>query len=157
MPRPAITTTTLPGILGKGITPRLLCLSTRVYLSHHPLLPRHFQAYNPSLCLPYLDSPTRRSFSSSPSHRNPSRYTRGRTNRAIVIFTAALATLVTVQLSSKIPALQGAMPSKLVPTNPEEVMVIRDVTPNVVTLSVPFARFGKVPIGGRATIGISPS
>lgn len=31
-------------------------------------------------------------------------------------------------------------------------MVIRDVTPNVVTLSVPFARFGKVPIGGRATI-----
>ncbi len=32
-------------------------------------------------------------------------------------------------------------------------MVIRDVTPNVVTLSVPFLRFGRFPIGGRGTIG----
>jgi hypothetical protein len=32
-------------------------------------------------------------------------------------------------------------------------MVIRDITPNVVTLSVPFLRAGHIPIGGRATIG----
>jgi len=31
-------------------------------------------------------------------------------------------------------------------------MVIRDVTPNVVTLTVPFLRFGRIPIGGRGTI-----
>jgi len=44
------------------------------------------------------------------------------------------------------------MSATLIPTNPSDVMVIRDVTPNVVTLSVPFLRFGKVPIGGRGTI-----
>ncbi|KAH8662081.1 beta-lactamase-like protein [Xylariales sp. PMI_506] len=44
------------------------------------------------------------------------------------------------------------MSSKLIPSNPAEVMVIRDVTPNVVTLSVPFARVGIFHIGGRATI-----
>lgn len=42
--------------------------------------------------------------------------------------------------------------SKLVPSNPSEVMVIRDVTPNVVTLSVPFLRYGLLAIGGRATV-----
>lgn len=31
--------------------------------------------------------------------------------------------------------------------------MIRDVTPNVVTFSVPFSRFGKIPIGGRGTLG----
>jgi hypothetical protein len=36
-------------------------------------------------------------------------------------------------------------------------MVIRDVTPNVVTLTVPFLRFGKIPIGGRGTISMSHS
>jgi hypothetical protein len=45
------------------------------------------------------------------------------------------------------------MSSKLVPPNPDEVMVIRDVKPNVVTFSVPFLRFGKFPIGGRGTLG----
>ena len=45
------------------------------------------------------------------------------------------------------------MSSKLVPTNPSEVMVIRNITPNVVTLSVPFARFGVLEVGGRGTIG----
>ncbi|KAI1001381.1 hypothetical protein K3495_g6819 [Podosphaera aphanis] len=40
----------------------------------------------------------------------------------------------------------------LIPTNPEEVMVIRDLLPGVTTLSVPFARFGKLRVGGRATI-----
>ncbi|KAL1837419.1 hypothetical protein VTJ49DRAFT_3790 [Mycothermus thermophilus] len=44
------------------------------------------------------------------------------------------------------------MSSKLVPSNPEDVMVIRDITPNVVTFSVPFLRFGRVPIGGRGTV-----
>lgn len=44
------------------------------------------------------------------------------------------------------------MSSTLIPANPSDVMVIRDVTPNVVTLSVPFLRFGKIPIGGRGTI-----
>ncbi|KAE8454457.1 hypothetical protein EG329_000080 [Mollisiaceae sp. DMI_Dod_QoI] len=44
------------------------------------------------------------------------------------------------------------MTSKLIPSNPEEVMVIRDIAPNVTTLSVPFLRFGRVKIGGRATI-----
>ncbi|KAL2161322.1 hypothetical protein VTH06DRAFT_8543 [Thermothelomyces fergusii] len=44
------------------------------------------------------------------------------------------------------------MSSKLIPPNPDEVMVIRDVTPNVVTFSVPFLRFGRFPIGGRGTV-----
>lgn len=47
------------------------------------------------------------------------------------------------------------MSEKLVPKNPEEVMVIRDVSALVTTLSVPFLRFGMVKIGGRATIGLS--
>lgn len=42
--------------------------------------------------------------------------------------------------------------AKLIPSNPDEVMVIRDVTPNVVTFSVPFLRFGRFPIGGRGTL-----
>jgi hypothetical protein len=44
------------------------------------------------------------------------------------------------------------MSSKLVPANPADVMAIRDVTPNVVTFSVPFLRFGRIPIGGRGTL-----
>lgn len=44
------------------------------------------------------------------------------------------------------------MSSKLIPANPAEVMVIRNITPNIVTLSVPFKRFGLFDIGGRATI-----
>lgn len=44
------------------------------------------------------------------------------------------------------------MSSKLIPANPAEVMVIRDLTPNIVTLSVPFARGGVVKVGGRATL-----
>lgn len=45
------------------------------------------------------------------------------------------------------------MSSKLIPSNPADVMVIRDLTPNVVTLSVPFTRVGLFRIGGRGTIG----
>lgn len=44
------------------------------------------------------------------------------------------------------------MSSKLIPANPADVMVIREITPNVVTLSVPFRRFGKLRVGGRGTI-----
>ncbi|KAJ4356455.1 uncharacterized protein N0V89_004488 [Didymosphaeria variabile] len=45
------------------------------------------------------------------------------------------------------------MTSKLVPSNPAEVMVIRDVVPRTITtLSVPFARFGRIKVGGRGTI-----
>lgn len=33
-------------------------------------------------------------------------------------------------------------------------MVIRNVTPNIVTFSVPFARFGRIKIGGRGTLGL---
>ncbi|KUJ06301.1 uncharacterized protein LY89DRAFT_412713 [Mollisia scopiformis] len=44
------------------------------------------------------------------------------------------------------------MTSKLIPSDPESVMVIRDIAPNVTTLSVPFLRFGRIKIGGRATI-----
>ncbi|KAJ3572969.1 hypothetical protein NPX13_g4866 [Xylaria arbuscula] len=44
------------------------------------------------------------------------------------------------------------MSEKLIPNNPSKVQVIRNVTPNVVTVSVPFLRFEKIPIGGRATI-----
>ncbi len=47
------------------------------------------------------------------------------------------------------------MTSKLVPSNPSAVMVIRDITPNITTLSVPFSRFGLFRIGGRGTIGTS--
>ncbi|OIW31099.1 hypothetical protein CONLIGDRAFT_574425 [Coniochaeta ligniaria NRRL 30616] len=44
------------------------------------------------------------------------------------------------------------MSSKLIPSKPEDVMVIRDLTPNIVTLSVPFNRFGKLRVGGRGTV-----
>lgn len=47
------------------------------------------------------------------------------------------------------------MSSKLIPWNPAEVMVIRNVTPNIATFSVPFARFGSIKIGGRGTLGES--
>lgn len=45
------------------------------------------------------------------------------------------------------------MSSKLVPSDPARVMVIRDVVPRTITtLSAPFSRFGRVKIGGRGTI-----
>ncbi|KAF2086478.1 hypothetical protein K490DRAFT_44048 [Saccharata proteae CBS 121410] len=45
------------------------------------------------------------------------------------------------------------MTSKLIPQNPSEVMVIRQIVPNVITTcSVPFHRFGHIKIGGRGTI-----
>lgn len=47
----------------------------------------------------------------------------------------------------------AGMSSKLIPSDPDHVMVIRNVTPNIATFSVPFSRFGKVKIGGRGTLG----
>lgn len=32
-------------------------------------------------------------------------------------------------------------------------MVIRHVTPDIVTMSLPFARFGRLQFGGRGTLG----
>lgn len=42
--------------------------------------------------------------------------------------------------------------SSLIPNDPAKVMVIRDVTPTITTLSVPFLRFGHIKIGGRGTL-----
>jgi len=44
------------------------------------------------------------------------------------------------------------MTSKIVPSNPSEVMVIRRLSPNITTFSLPFSRFGKLRIGGRGTL-----
>lgn len=44
------------------------------------------------------------------------------------------------------------MSSQLIPSNPSDVMVIRNVTPNIATFSVPFARMGRIKIGGRGTL-----
>lgn len=42
--------------------------------------------------------------------------------------------------------------AKLIPSDPAKVMVIRDVTPNITTLSTPFLRVGLIKIGGRGTL-----
>lgn len=44
------------------------------------------------------------------------------------------------------------MSDKLIPKNPEEVMVIRDLVPGITTFSVPFLRFGLIKFGGRGTV-----
>ena len=46
------------------------------------------------------------------------------------------------------------MTSKLIPSDPSKVMVIRQVTPNITTCSAPFLRFGRLKVGGRGTIGL---
>lgn len=43
---------------------------------------------------------------------------------------------------------------QLQPSDPSSMMVIRDITPNITTFSLPFARFGVVKVGGRATLGM---
>lgn len=40
----------------------------------------------------------------------------------------------------------------LIPADPAKVMVIRDLDKYITTLSVPFLRFGRIKIGGRATL-----
>ncbi|TKA23079.1 hypothetical protein B0A50_07396 [Salinomyces thailandicus] len=42
--------------------------------------------------------------------------------------------------------------SKLIPSDPEKVMVIRHIDPSILTCSVPFQRFSRIKIGGRGTI-----
>jgi len=42
--------------------------------------------------------------------------------------------------------------SKLVPAEPDKVMVIRKINSNILTCSTPFLRFGQIKIGGRGTI-----
>jgi hypothetical protein len=49
------------------------------------------------------------------------------------------------------------MSEKLIPKNPEDVMVIRDVVPGITTFSVPFLRFGMIKLGGRGTVGSFPT
>jgi len=44
------------------------------------------------------------------------------------------------------------MASKLIPARPDDVMVIRNVTSNITTLSTPFKRFGRISVGGRGTL-----
>lgn len=46
----------------------------------------------------------------------------------------------------------GPNTAKLLPANPSSVTVIRNLTPNIITLSAPFARFGRFKVGSRATI-----
>ncbi|CAG8138782.1 unnamed protein product [Penicillium nalgiovense] len=41
---------------------------------------------------------------------------------------------------------------QLFPANPSATMVIRHVTPEIVTMSLPFARFGHLQFGGRGTL-----
>lgn len=47
----------------------------------------------------------------------------------------------------------ATMASKLFPGDPSKVMVIRQVTPQITTLSLPFSRFGLIRFGARATLG----
>ena len=42
--------------------------------------------------------------------------------------------------------------AKLIPSDPEKVMVIRRITPNILTCSTPFLRIGRIKVGGRGTI-----
>lgn len=42
--------------------------------------------------------------------------------------------------------------AKLIPSDPDKVMVIRTLTPSIVTYSTPFLRFGRIKIGGRGTV-----
>lgn len=67
---------------------------------------------------------------------------------------AAAASFSTTPSVAHLSATEKAkeMASKLIPANPAECMVIRHVTPNIITLSVPFSRFGMIKVGGRATI-----
>jgi hypothetical protein len=57
------------------------------------------------------------------------------------------------QFSQKKENTIRTMTDKLIPKDPSKVMVIRQVSPAITTLSVPFLRFGRFKIGGRGTIG----
>jgi hypothetical protein len=77
----------------------------------------------------------------------------------LLLTTAAAAATITntpniahLTTTEKVTEKAKTMSSKLIPPNAADVMVIRDVTPNIVTLSVPFNRFGVLKVGGRGTI-----
>ncbi|POR39286.1 Uncharacterized protein TPAR_00516 [Tolypocladium paradoxum] len=53
---------------------------------------------------------------------------------------------------SSSPATAATMSAKLIPSNPADLMVIRNVTPSIATFSVPFLRYGRIKIGGRGTL-----
>lgn len=42
----------------------------------------------------------------------------------------------------------------LFPTNPSQLMAIRNITPDIITMSLPFARFGHLKFGARGTLGL---
>ncbi len=42
--------------------------------------------------------------------------------------------------------------SKLIPSDPDKVMIIRRITPNILTCNVHFYRFSRIKIGGRGTV-----
>lgn len=92
------------------------------------------------------------------SGSSPSRILKPFIAGALLFSTAATALSPVLGASPEARLLVGSnrenntMSSKLIPSNPSDVMVIRDITPHVVTLSVPFARYGKLKIGGRGTI-----
>lgn len=56
--------------------------------------------------------------------------------------------------SQSIAKMSGVSKSanSLIPSDPSKVMVIRDITPELTTFSTPFLRFGRIKIGGRATL-----
>lgn len=43
--------------------------------------------------------------------------------------------------------------AKLVPKDPKSVTVIRAISNNILIFSAPFARFGRIKVGGRGTVG----
>lgn len=65
---------------------------------------------------------------------------------------APVSTLADIRHYSN-PTQLSTMTSTLFPPNPSEVMVIRKLTPEVVTLSLPFSRFGRLKFGARGTLG----
>lgn len=59
---------------------------------------------------------------------------------------------ITFQQVSKIEAIMSASKA-LFGADPAATMVIRKVTENITTFSMPFARFNQAKIGGRGTVG----
>ncbi|KAI1392087.1 uncharacterized protein F4822DRAFT_389595 [Hypoxylon trugodes] len=72
-------------------------------------------------------------------------------NRSILVYNSTFHSRAH-NISLKQQHYYSTMSSKLIPSNPSDVAVIRHITPNIVTVSVPFARFGLIRVGGRGTI-----
>ncbi|KAI1123609.1 hypothetical protein F5Y10DRAFT_47571 [Nemania abortiva] len=112
--------------------------------SHLPVVKKSFLSFPCAIVVPFrhLFFPHK-----TPAARHyfvfPSRSPRSRPNRS---------TTSTLSVPPHHHRRTFTMSEKLIPKDPAAVQVIRNVTPNVVTVSVPFLRFEKIPIGGRATI-----